>query len=214
MPDEIKIDAQISASAPQEVREQISGITDSSSATVAILCAIIINGAVLAPYSALESSYNYFGNPPPVMESAPIFSSIVNTDVTVFSGNDIMKRKDNLAKISRFEELAFDWGGNGERAFNAELLNKLRTIVPLLARQPSMYPTADATVQLEYYDDRADSIDEKYLEFEVYEDITQVYMVDRYGNERNATIKTEVDQMNKVVNDFYGADNFAGRKTI
>ena len=104
-----------------------------------------------------------------------------------------------LKKIDLIVSLEDNWNGNGAVAFSDGLVKKLKSIVIMLDKQPEIFPTANNSIQLEY-----DKPDGSHMEIELFENgDSEVFEVDAYGNESLLNIDTNVETINKVVNDFY-----------
>lgn len=101
-------------------------------------------------------------------------------------------------KISEISCLPENWNGNGASSFSAELLDSIRNIVKKLVRQPSIFPTARDSIQLEYENDIGD-----YLEFELFESGRLKKFYCGHDGE-TATEDISAEMIYEVVNKFYG----------
>lgn len=101
-------------------------------------------------------------------------------------------------KISEIRCLEDNWNGNGAPKFSSQLLDSVLSIVEKLTRQPSIFPTARESIQLEYENDVGD-----YLEFEVFEGgrLKKFF----YGHDgKMITEDIPIETIYEVVNNFYG----------
>lgn len=106
----------------------------------------------------------------------------------------------NLVKLSKIASLKNGWNENGAKAFSEEFIKNVRCIVTALKIQPELFPTANSSIQIEYGNDKG-----AYLEIELNDsDKAEVFTVDEYGNESYSEVDANVEEINKVVNRFYG----------
>ncbi len=101
-------------------------------------------------------------------------------------------------KISEIRCLEDNWNGNGAPKFSSQLLDSVLSIVEKLTRQPSIFPTARDSIQLEYENDIGD-----YLEFEVFEGgrLKKFF----YGHDgKMITEDIPIETIYEVVDNFYG----------
>lgn len=106
---------------------------------------------------------------------------------------------DNLRKLDNISLMKNDWNGNGARAFQQEVISKVRGIITVLSVQPELFPTACETIQLEYEKENGE-----YLEIEVGADAkAEVFQIDASGAEKYYEIITEAKVINEVVSRFY-----------
>ena len=79
------------------------------------------------------------------------------------------------------------------------MINKCEEILDNLPFEPFVCPTAIGSVQFEYEDKNED----KYLEFDIYEDKAEVFKIDN-GKQKEFTIEGDIiNQMVGLVNEFY-----------
>lgn len=101
-------------------------------------------------------------------------------------------------KISEIRCLEDNWNGNGAPKFSSQLLDSVLSIVEKLTRQPSIFPTARESIQLEYENDIGD-----YLEFEVFEGgRLKKFFCGHDG--KMITEDIPIETIYEVVNNFYG----------
>lgn len=101
-------------------------------------------------------------------------------------------------KISEIRCLEDNWNGNGAPGFSSQLLDSVLSIVEKLTRQPSIFPTARESIQLEYENNVGD-----YLEFELFEG----GRLKKFFYSHDGKMITEdipVEMIYEVVNNFYG----------
>lgn len=67
-------------------------------------------------------------------------------------------------QLYEIRQLRDGWNGNGASKFSDEMLDTLGQILEKLAYEPSIFPTARDSIQLEFENSSAD-----YLEFELFE---------------------------------------------
>lgn len=67
-------------------------------------------------------------------------------------------------QLNEIRQLRNGWNGNGASKFSEEILDTLQQILEKLAYEPSIFPTARGSIQLEFENCNAD-----YLEFELFE---------------------------------------------
>lgn len=93
-----------------------------------------------------------------------------------------------------------NWNDNGAKAFSKELIERCRVIVEQLPKQPFIAPTACGSIQMEYT-----KYNGEYLEFNVFEDKIEVFIVDDVDAEREFELKGEsqINEMCKLINEFH-----------
>ena len=106
----------------------------------------------------------------------------------------------NYEKLDVISGLEPGWDGNDAPAFSETLIRKIRDLLMHLTIQPQIFPTALATVQLEYDNARRD-----HMEIEIGEsDTAEVFCVTYDGSETFETIPATIADVNKTVKAFYG----------
>ena len=107
---------------------------------------------------------------------------------------------ENLKKLETIALLRDNWNLNGAKAFTDSLIKKGRDLIFFLEIQPEIFPTACESLQLEY--DREDG---SHMEIELTDrDEAEIFMVDTKGGESFVNISASLENINKVVRDFYG----------
>ena len=90
----------------------------------------------------------------------------------------------NLLKLDEIKSLKRNWNGNGAKSISNKLVNKTKSLIINLDKQPQLFPTANDTIQIEYDGDK-----NSYLELQISkEDILSFYKVDKTGNESTGVI--------------------------
>ncbi|MBR2768292.1 MAG: hypothetical protein IKD68_05110 [Solobacterium sp.] len=129
--------------------------------------------------------------------------SIDFTDSFSDSGNYEINQPlmDNLNKLSRFGKYEKDWNGYGAEPFSASLIMSVKKLLMSMNVQPQIFPAADHSIQLEY-----DGEEGEYLEFQVFENGTvHYYSIDKNGNEKEKEMICSAEEMNHLIEDFYGS---------
>ena len=105
--------------------------------------------------------------------------------------------KDRAIKtLESFRLLEHDWDGYGGEPFEDELIDKCIKIVKKLTYTPNVYPTFRNSIQLEY------SVEQKYLEIEIYEDNCMLLVMD--GGKIIKEREIEENVITKAVDRFHG----------
>ena len=92
-----------------------------------------------------------------------------------------------------------NWNENGAKKFSNNLLKKVYTLLCSLAIQPLLYPTACGSIQLEYEKENGE-----YLEFEVFEENTHVFLIDKDRREKEWLLDSANEYKIKgVIDGFY-----------
>ena len=106
--------------------------------------------------------------------------------------------KKRLAEIAK---LSTNWNEHGAEGFSAAQIERVSRMIDSLPVVPEIYPTAIGAIQIEYQ-----KKDGSYLEFEIYENSVNQYMIDKNGNEYEQTI-TDLSRIYRdvvqAVVDFY-----------
>lgn len=107
---------------------------------------------------------------------------------------------DNIDKLSKIADLNDGWDGEGAKAFDKELIEITKKIVMELNYQPEIFPTACESIQFEYDLDNG-----AYLEFEIsMGKKAKCFSIDQNGKETTKYICADSNEINKVVEKFYG----------
>ena len=107
--------------------------------------------------------------------------------------------KENLEKIQDISELKDDWNGHGASAVKDTLIQKMKYLVLRLNIQPEISPTARGSIQFEYEKETGE-----YLEFELFDIKLKVLTMVSDGNNYSYYMDINIDEINKVVDKFYG----------
>lgn len=106
----------------------------------------------------------------------------------------------NLRKLEQISHLENGWNGNKARAFEKDLISKVRGIITALEIQPEIFPTACDSIQFEY-----EKTDGAYLEIQINSsDKWEVFEVDRDGKEKNFSILSDIEAIVEAVSSIYG----------
>ena len=112
--------------------------------------------------------------------------------------NPLYEAKKRIREIALLRE---NWNGHGAKCFSALLIKRVENIVNNLPVSPEIFPTAIGAIQIEYQ-----KKDGSYLEFEIYENSANQYMIDKDGKEFEQTITNHLHINSDVVQavvDFY-----------
>ncbi len=105
----------------------------------------------------------------------------------------------NIKKLEKIAKLEDNWNDNGAKRFPKEHLDTVTEILKKLPVQPSVFPTALESVQLEYEEK------DKYLEFNIYEnnqlDIYYESSKDSYEKSVPLDSKIMIQEINKFYNE-------------
>lgn len=146
------------------------------------------------------SIYKSFTDSFCMIHTIPGYSDTKSIDLGVEKIMINEEKAENLRKINSIAALGDDWNGNGAKAFDFELIERVRQIITCLDIQPELFPTACESIQLEY-----DKTDGSYMEIEIGKSkFVEVFVVDCTGKEIFSSVSANVDSLNKVVNEFYG----------
>lgn len=120
----------------------------------------------------------------------------INTQsgMEVFSMEKIV----GLNTINEISKLSYNWNGNNADPFSESLVKKSINVLNSLEHEPEIYPTACNSIQFEYEKESGE-----YLEFEIFENYINVYMIHDDESEEEFT-ENDIDKIKKLVNEFYG----------
>ena len=108
--------------------------------------------------------------------------------------------KKNLLKLEEIKSLKWNWNGNHAKPIPKKIINKTKSLLINLDKQPQVFPTADDSIQIEY-----DGADNSYLELQVtMHNKLSYFKVDRLGKETEGSIPFSSFALNALVGDFYG----------
>ena len=106
-----------------------------------------------------------------------------------------MSKERAIKTLKSFRLLKYNWDGYGAEPFDSDLINKCIEIVEKLVYTPNVYPTFRNSIQFEY------TIEQKYLEIEIYDDNCTVLVTDNNMIVTKRVIKE--DTITKVVDWFH-----------
>ena len=105
----------------------------------------------------------------------------------------------NLLKLEEIKTLKRNWNGNKAKPIPRKIINKTKTLIINLDKQPQIFPTANDSIQIEY-----DGINNSYLEVLVTKKSSlEFYKVDRLGEEKNGSIPVSSFALNELIEEFY-----------
>lgn len=108
--------------------------------------------------------------------------------------------ENNNTTLDKLEKLPYNWNGNGAEPFSKKFIENVRILIRSLVHQPRIFPLADFGVQLEYH-----GKNNSYLEIDLSDkEVAEIYQVDIDGNETESTIRSSADNINNLVENFYG----------
>ena len=120
---------------------------------------------------------------------------VENINISIWGTKPIDIKKENDNKIFSQD----NWNDNGAKRFPKEHLDTVTEILKKLPVQPSVFPTALESVQLEYEEK------DKYLEFNIYEnnqlDIYYESSKDSYEKSVPLDSKIMIQEINKFYNE-------------
>lgn len=106
--------------------------------------------------------------------------------------------QENLRKLEQISLLANNWDGNGAKAFDKQLVAKVKDLIGALGVQPEIFPLSYGSIQMEYTKE-----DGSYLEFEInLNDTWDAFEVNENGEESLFSIATNAEAINKVAKNF------------
>ena len=151
-------------------------------------------------YNEKTNVYASFSTEPSISLNLPGYSNSENTSAGV---EEVVISEDKIENLKKLETIALlrdNWNLNGAKAFTDSLIKKGRDLILFLEIQPEIFPTACESLQLEY--DREDG---SHMEIELTDrDEAEIFMVDTKGGESFVNISASLENINKVVRDFYG----------
>lgn len=110
------------------------------------------------------------------------------------------EKMNNLKKLDQIASLKDGWNGDTAKAFDIQLISKVRSIITMLELQPEIFPTACESIQLEY-----EKEDGSYLEIEINSDeVWEIFEINKDREEKYSSIAANIEAVIKVVNSFYG----------
>ena len=105
----------------------------------------------------------------------------------------------NFLKLNEIKSLKRNWNGNGAKPISKNIINKTKSLIINLEKQPQIFPTANDSIQLEY-----DGENNSYLELQVTKkDILSFYKIDKKGVESSGEIPASSFSLDLLVKEFY-----------
>lgn len=100
--------------------------------------------------------------------------------------------------MEQIASLTDNWDENGAKAFDKQLIARIKDLVGALDVQPEIFPLSYGSIQMEYTKDGG-----SYLEFEVnLNDTWDVFKVNGNGEESAFSVAANAEEINKVVKSF------------
>lgn len=107
-------------------------------------------------------------------------------------------QQENLRKLEQISLLADNWDGNGSKAFDKQLIAKVKDLIGVLDVQPEIIPLSYGSIQMEY-----EKEDDSYLEIEInLNDTWDVFELNENGEESVFSVAADAEAINKVAKDF------------
>ena len=107
--------------------------------------------------------------------------------------------KKNLLKLDEIKSLKRNWNGNKAKPITKKIVNKTKSLIINLEKQPQVFPTANDSIQMEY-----DGDNNSYLEFQITKENNLSYFkIDRNGKETSGIIPVSSFALNALVKEFY-----------
>ncbi len=161
---------------------------------VAYCCSVNVAGYV--PTAPLRTENSGCQQVSCYLENDSIYNGVIIYSEDNAMGNRSLQA--SLNKLRSFEAYADNWNGYGAPKFEKSLVSLAENVLRKLDHQPEIFPIAGGAIQFEYEKESGE-----YLEFEILEnEDAHCLSVDKDGKEREFDVA--LDQINKVVNDFYG----------
>jgi len=112
--------------------------------------------------------------------------------------HQLKKKIKNINTILSFKELETNWNGNNAPSFSEKIIRRALDFINLtsLKYQPSVFPTAEESIQLEYNKSNGN-----YLEIEIFEDNYSLYL--DVNDDKNEFTTNSKDEILKKINDFH-----------
>ena len=106
--------------------------------------------------------------------------------------------QENLRKLEQVASLTDNWDGNGAKAFDKQLIARVKDLIGALDVQPEIFPLSYGSIQMEY-----EKEDGSYLEIEInLNDIWDVFELNENGEKSLFSIAADAEAINKVAKDF------------
>ena len=106
--------------------------------------------------------------------------------------------QENLRKLEQISLLTDNWNENGAKAFDKQLIAKVKDLIGVLDVQPEIFPLSYGSIQMEY-----EKEDDSYLEIEInLNDTWDVFELNENGEESAFSVAADAEVVNKVAKDF------------
>jgi hypothetical protein len=127
-----------------------------------------------------------------------INQEINNLRNVYFQNFQLKKRVNNINTLLSFKKFHSNWNGEGAEPFSENLIQKVLDFInsPLLKYQPSIFPTARQSIQLEY-----EKSNGNYLEAEIYENENTAYR--EIDDQESEYPSISFNEIINLVNEFY-----------
>lgn len=103
-------------------------------------------------------------------------------------------QQENLRKLEQISLLADNWDGNEAKAFDKQLVAKVKDLIGALGVQPEIFPLSYGSIQMEYTKE-----DGSYLEFEInLNDTWDAFELNENGEESAFSVAADAEAVNKV----------------
>lgn len=127
-------------------------------------------------------------------------NDIINDKIVDF----VIMLNNNIKRIEEIKELEYNWNDNEAEPIDKIICDNVLNIIYEVIIQPKIFPTANDSIQLEYYDKNDKN---KYLEFEVFKDYINVYEILSDSQEKSYIINSmSTNKINSIIMDFYELD--------
>ena len=107
--------------------------------------------------------------------------------------------EENLKLLDSFLKLSDNWNGYGAKSFSPVLIQKVKDIIKDLEIQLFIFPTPNATIQLEYEEDLG-----CYIEFEISDSDKMHLYVENYDcKTAELDVPCTADIVNKAIHKYF-----------
>lgn len=129
--------------------------------------------------------------------------SIIVADNIIYYNLNKATIDDNKKKLKIIRNLKNNWNYYGAKPITKEVINTASSFIKLLIIQPKIFPTANGSIQFEYYD--RENL-KKYLEFEILKNKNvKIYIKKSDNYNESYTIDCNyIQKMNNIILEFYG----------
>lgn len=108
------------------------------------------------------------------------------------------KRNESIKILKEIQQLQKNWNGNNAEPFSQDIISEANKLIMLLNFQPSIYPTANDSIQFEFENSNDD-----YLELELFEG-GRLKMFIMRADESCDNRDIDINTVNEVLSKFYG----------